>query len=48
MKIKPKYTIPIIWIIIIFCTLMSVSCTKKPESQNKFDSIIKGLEKIKI
>jgi len=34
MKIKPKYTIPIIWIIIIFCTLMSVGCSKPKEEKN--------------
>jgi len=47
MKIKPKYSIPIIWVIIIFCFLMSLSCTKKETYPNKIDSIAKALSKIK-
>jgi len=47
MKIKPKYTIPVIWVIILFCLLMSVSCVKKENYPSKMDSIAEALSKIK-
>ena len=37
MKIKPKYTIPIIWTILIICFLMSISCTNKEKYPNFLD-----------
>jgi tryptophan-rich sensory protein len=46
MKIKPKYTIPIIWTILIICFLMSISCTNKEKYPNKIDTIAKALSKI--
>ena len=47
MKIKPKYTIPVLWVIIVFYFLMAVSCTTNEKYPNKMDSIAKALSKIK-
>ena len=47
MKIKPKYTIPALWIIIIFCFLMAVSCTSKEKYTNKLNTIAEALSKLK-
>jgi hypothetical protein len=34
--------------IIIFCTLLLVGCNKTENNNNKFDTIIKALEKINL
>jgi hypothetical protein len=47
MKIKPKYTILVLWIIIIFCFLMATSCTNKEKYPNKLNTIAEALSKIK-
>jgi len=47
MKLKPKYTIPVLWVIIIFCFLMAASCTNKEKYPNKLDTIAEALSKIK-
>jgi len=47
MKIKPKYTIPALWIIIIFCFLMAISCTSKEKYPNRLNTIAEALSKIK-
>jgi hypothetical protein len=47
MKIKPKYTIPVLWVIIIFYFFMAVSCTTNEKYPNKMDNIAKALSKIK-
>jgi len=47
MKLKPKHTIPVLWIIIIFSFLMTVSCTNKEKYPNKLDTIAKALSKLK-
>ena len=47
MKIKPKYSIPVIWVIILFCLLLTSSCTKKENHPNKMDTIAKALSKLK-
>jgi len=47
MKLKPKYTIPVLWVIIIFCFLMAISCVKKEKYPNKLDTIAEALSKIK-
>ena len=46
MKIKPKYTIPVLWVIIIFCFLMAISCVKKEKYPSKLDTIAKALSNI--
>jgi len=48
MKLKPKYTIPVLWVIIIICFLMAASCTNKEQYPNKLDTIAKQLSKLKI
>jgi hypothetical protein len=47
MKLKPKHTIPVLWIIIISCFLMAVSCTNKEKYPNKLDTIAQALSKLK-
>ena len=47
MKLKPKHTILVLWIIIIFCFLMAVSCTNKEKYPNKLDTIAQALSKLK-
>jgi len=47
MKIKPKYTIPVLWVIVIFCFLMAAGCAKKEKYPTKLDTIAKALSKIK-
>jgi hypothetical protein len=46
MKLKPKYTIPVLWVIIIFCFLMAISCVKKEKYPSKLDTIAKALSNI--
>ena len=48
MKIKPKYTIPILWIIIIFCFLTAVSCTNNEKYPNKMDTLAEKISKLKL
>ena len=47
MKLKPKHTIPVLWIIIIFSFLMAVSCTNKEKYPSKLDTIAQALSKLK-
>lgn len=46
MKLKPKYTIPVLWVIIIFCFLMALGCTKE-KYPNKLDTLAEAVSKLK-
>ena len=49
LNVNPKYSIPIIWIIIIFCVLLLTSCVTKEEKRpNYFDNIAEQLSKLKL
>jgi len=44
MKINPKYSIPIIWVLILFCFLSLLGCaTKETKNENKYETMGKAL-----
>jgi len=46
MKLKPKYTIPVLWVIVIFVFNGSRLCQQR-KYPNKLDTIAEALSKLK-